>query len=411
MKRDAEDVRALAKMYKDRLPNIESVAENFIRGGLGLDEFRPFIVKEIEKASPDLDTSFTEAELDRVSGAQENLARSSTPILDAVFAQMPEHHQAYESSRAIEAHRDLTRIHPGRKTVRGYLVPTGGMTRGMATNVGTSGGYLVAEDLIASSFIELLRNETVCLRLGAKTLPGLVGDVTIPKQTGSTTTYWVNEGQDLTESAPTLGQIRMTPHTVGAYVDVTRRMLLQSAVDVEQLIRADLARQIAIAIDSAALSGNAANGQPRGLLNTTGIGSVASGALSLAKIVELVQDLADANALRGQLAFAMSSDACGKAVQTQVIASTDSRMLMDEIPAAGEFARLMGHRAIISNQLSSQIVFGDWSQMVIGMWSGLDVTVDTTTLSRSGGVRIVAFMDVDVAVKYPEAFSNFEITG
>ena len=130
--------------------------------------------------------------------------------------------------------------------------------------------------------------------------------------------------------------------------------MLQSSIDVEAFLRADLARQIGIGVDLAILTGPGANGQPLGILNTTGIGSVTTGAVSLAKMIELVQDLADNNALRGQLGLRYGSGTCGKLSQTPVIDTTDSRMLMNEIPASGEFSRLLGHRVLVSNQLTTK---------------------------------------------------------
>ncbi|SDP75930.1 phage major capsid protein [Desulforhopalus singaporensis] len=407
------DILAIGKMH-----GLERESIAAVENGKTLAEFRKQVIailSQREDAGP-LAVGWTSEEIDEVNRNQTrsfsgNSGSRGTPITDAVFAQINELHKSREADRARNIHAELAKKQPGRNNRRGMLVDIGNIsTRDLSTNVGTAGGYLVAENLNSNSFIDLLANETVAIKMGAKVLPGLTGDVTVPKQTGSSTAYWVNEGADLTESTPTLGQIRMTPHTVGGYVDITRRMLLQSSIDIENFIRADLARQIGIAIDLASLSGAGASGEPRGVLNTTGVGSVASGAVSLAKMIELVQDLADNNALRGSLGFAMDSGTCGTLCQTPVVDSTDSRMLLDEIPASGEFSRLLGHKLLVSNQLSSKVIFGDWSQLVIGMWSGLDVIVDNTTLGTSGGLRIIAFMDVDIAVRHPEAFSALTVS-
>ncbi len=81
------------------------------------------------------------------------------------------------------------------------------------------------------------------------------------------------------------------------------------------------------------------------------------------------------------------------------------------IPAGGQLTKLLGHRAMISNQLSSRIIFGNWADMIIGMWSGLDINVDTATLSISGGIRIVGFFDVDVVIRHAESFSSLAVSG
>ena len=118
----------------------------------------------------------------------------------------------------------------------------------------TAGGNLVATDLMADAFIDLLRNRSVVQRAGAQTMNGLVGNVAIPKQTGAATAYWVAESGAPTESQQTVGQVTMTPKTVGAYTDFSRRLILQSSLDVENMVRNDLAQVIALAIDKAALS-------------------------------------------------------------------------------------------------------------------------------------------------------------
>ncbi|MCB2216236.1 MAG: phage major capsid protein [Desulfobulbaceae bacterium] len=333
-----------------------------------------------------------------------------TPLRDIVFAQIPELSNLPEGKRGFQLHEEHRKMYTGRD-MHGMVVPSSALAaRTMSTNVGSSGGYLVAEDLLADQKIGLLENESVCINLGARTMTGLVGDADIPKQTGGATAYWINEGEDLTESTPTFGQVRLSPKTVGCYTDLTRRMLVQSAIDVENFLRQEFARKLAIAIDLAALSGTGANGQPKGVLEATGIGSD-SGSITLANLIGMPQDLADNNALRGSLAFAMDSASAGTLMQTPYVDSTDSRMLLDIFPAAGETARLLGHKAMVSNQLSSQIIFGDWSQMIIGFWSGLDVLVDRTTLGKSGGVRVICFQDVDVAIRHPESFSEFTVSG
>lgn len=413
--------------YQDRVADILAMAKMHQTSGMGVDlrkaaepylidgnseGFRQLVLKAIDAAQP---KPYEVSNSNKGLFAMNNEIKA-TPILDAVFSQLPEHAKADRTERARFNHDALKKSSPGRD-VRGMLIDLGSLSkdvsglqeRGLATNVGTSGGYAVAEELLTGSFVDMLRNEAVALKMGAKTLTGLVGDIAIPSQTGGAVAYWVDEGEDLTESQPAFGQIRMTPHTVGCYTDISRRMLLQSSLDIESFIRQDFARQLAIAIDQACLSGANANGEPGGLLNA-GIGSVADGAVSLAAVVELITDLSVGNALRGELGFAMDPLTTGKLVQAPVISSTDSRMLLDMFPAGGEFGNMLGHKVMVSNQLTNRIIFGDWSQLVLGMWSGLDVVVDRNTLAKSGGVRIVAFMDVDVAVRHAAAFSTLSVT-
>jgi len=345
------------------------------------------------------------------------MTRSAEPganevgFCDIIKAQLPDYRNDAKVQKVMEIHEENVKLRPERSNRRGLIMPMGSLqTRDLATNVGTSGGYLVADNLQAGSFIDLLRNQTVTIPLGATTLSGLTGDVSIPKQTSGSTAYWVTEGEDLTESAQAFGQIRMTPHTVGAYVDLTRRMILQSSIDIESFVRQEIAKQLAVAIDLAALNGEGASGEPKGILQTSGIGTVSSGAVSLAKLVELHIDLAAENAYRGSLGYAIDPITGGKLMQEPYIDSTDSRMILNGMPVSGEAAPLLGHRALFTNQLTDRIIFGNWADLIIGFWSGLDVTVDRNTLSTSGGVRIVAFLDIDLAIRHAESFSTMEVT-
>jgi HK97 family phage major capsid protein len=292
------------------------------------------------------------------------------------------------------------------KTAKGAYIPhdvlanEGYLQRDLATNVGTTGGYLV--ETTTGSFIEMLRNSAAVMRLGTRVLTGLVGDIDIPKQTGGATAYWVNEGADLTESQQTLGQIRMSPKTIGCYTDITRRMMLQSSVDVENFVRQDFALQMGIAIDLGALTGDAASGEPRGLLNVSGIGSVTLNAANTpdwGDIVDLETAIATDNALFGSLAYLTNATIVGNMKQTEKASSTGKFIYEDGM--------LNGYPCELSNNVTAKyILFGNWADMIIAMWSGLDVTVDTNSLSTSGGTRIVCFQDIDVAVRHAESFAS-----
>jgi len=124
---------------------------------------------------------------------------------------------------------------------RGIMIPVD-VLRGVATrdlNVGTStaGGNLVSTNLLASSFVELLRNKSMVQTLGATVLNGLVGNIAIPRMSAGATSYWVAESGAPTEGAETFDQITMNPKTVGAFVDYSRKFLLQSSVAVDPMIK------------------------------------------------------------------------------------------------------------------------------------------------------------------------------
>jgi HK97 family phage major capsid protein len=124
------------------------------------------------------------------------------------------------------------------RTTGGFIVPWQVLERRGLTKVSSSaGGYLVGTDHLGGSFIEILRNKMLIQLLGATVLSGLVGDVVIPRQDSPTAAYWVTEGNSPTEGAPTFGQVTMSPKTVAGYVDITRKLALQSSPSIEYLIK------------------------------------------------------------------------------------------------------------------------------------------------------------------------------
>jgi HK97 family phage major capsid protein len=268
---------------------------------------------------------------------------------------------------------------------------------------------------MASDFVDALRPRLVLADLGAKVMSGLQGDVAIPAMNAKTSTYWVAESGAPTEGAPTVRQITMSPKTVGAYVDVSRKLSKQSSPDAENIFRNDMVQQVASAIDTVGINGGGSN-EPTGILQTSGIGSVAigtnGGAPTWASVVNNIKEVAIDNALGGSLAFLTNPQVVGKMRQTVRVASTDSRFIMDEANT------LMGYRIAQTSNVPrtltkgstsgscSAMIFGNFNDLLIGQWGGTDVLVDPYQGSNSGTIRVIIFQDVDVAVRHAESFSS-----
>lgn len=274
------------------------------------------------------------------------------------------------------------------------------LQRDMTVGTSTAGGNLVGTNLLAGSFIDMLRNRMAIQRLGATTLNGLVGDIAIPRQTGGATAYWVAESGAPPESAAAVDQVSMSPKTLGAFTDISRKLMLQSSVDVEALVRSDLARVIALAVDYAALYGTGSSNQPQGLKLQTGVNTkdFAANAPTFAEIVALETEIASDNADLGSMAYLVNAAGRGSLKTTEK--ATNTGMFIWE---PGNTVN--GYRTEVSNQVASNDYwFGNWSDLLLGFWSGLDILVDPYTGSTSGTVRIVALQDVDVAVRHGESF-------
>lgn len=289
------------------------------------------------------------------------------------------------------------------KTSRGLMVPVDVLRSGLNKRdllVGTSsaGGDMVATDLQAASFIELLRNKMALQQAGVRVLNGLTGNIAIPRQTSGATAYWVGENSAVTESQQAIDQVTMSPKTVGAYTDYSRKLLIQSSVDVEGFVREDIANILAIAIDLAGLYGLGSSNQPLGVKLTSGIGTsdFAANAPTFAELVGLETAVAVANADVGSLKYIVNATGRG------VMKTTQKGTNLDFIWQNGG---VNGYPVIVSNQVAANdFWFGDWSSLILGFWSGLDLLVDPYTGGAAGTVRFIAHQDLDYGVRHAASF-------
>ncbi len=300
------------------------------------------------------------------------------------------------------------------KESRGFMVPFEVQKRDLNVTTATAGGNLVATNLLSGNFIDLLRNAMVIDGLGAQFLTGLVGKIAIPKQSGGATAYWVAESGAPTESQQTIAQVTMQAKTVGAFTDISRQLLKQSSIDVEGFVQRDLAAVLGLAIQQAAISGTGQNNQPSGLLTliTPSVAGGADGAApTWANIIELETDVAVANADVGSMGYLTNAKVRGKLKGTTK-ANNQNGFVFEQ----GDMP-LNGYRAGITNAVPSNltkgagtdlsaIIFGNFADLLIGMWGGLDLTVDPYSGSTSGTVRVVALQDVDVAIRHAESFAT-----
>lgn len=274
--------------------------------------------------------------------------------------------------------------------------------RAMATQPGSKGGFLVNVENMG--FIDILRNRSVALRMGARQLSGLSGNVIFPRQTGKVSVTWqAGEGSSVTAADQALGQLSMTPKTCIAITDVSEQLLRQSSISAEQFVMADLAADVAIdGVDAAVINGTG-GAQPLGIKNTTGVttGQDASGA-TYAKILAFVSTAGGANAIRGNPGFVTNTAGAAKLMQVQRFTSTDTP-LWDGNMLDGELVRFP---AMSSEQLpASNLIFGSWDECVIGDWGVLELSTDNGgTRFNQAQVGIRALWMVDVMLRYPQAF-------
>jgi HK97 family phage major capsid protein len=376
-------------------------AQKAVNEGTELDDFRALVLETLAKRK---DLRPVEQGAGDIGLTPEETRNFS--FLKAINALAnPTDRRAQEAAAFERDASEATAKRLGR-SAQGFFVPPEVLRRDLNVTTDAEGGYLVATDLLAANFIELLRNRMVVQQLGATMLGGLVGDVAIPKQTGGATAYWVAESGAPTESQQAVGQLGLTPKTVGAFTDLSRKFLKQASLDAEAFTRRDLAAVLALAIDSASINGSGSSNQPTGVRNTNGIGAVVCGdpdgaAPTWGDIVQLETEVAADNADIGALAYLTNAKMRGKLKTTEKATNTAQFIWPD---MAIEQQIVNGYRAAVSNQVPSDLtkgggtalssmLFGNWADLIIAMWGTLDLLVDPYTGSTSGTVRVVALDD------------------
>lgn len=275
------------------------------------------------------------------------------------------------------------------------------------TTFGQGGAFV--QTTVLTPIIEILRNRMTAQRLGVVSMAGLEGNIAIPRQTGAATAYTLPETNAITVSTQAIDQVLLTPHRVGAVGKYSKQLLLQSSVDVENFLRDDLMKVLAIKWDKLILEGAGANSEPTGVLNTTGIGSVTfGGTITYAKIVSFETQLALANADIGAMAYITTPSVREKAKTTAKIGSTFPIFIWED----GDFGdgtndgEMNGYRAACTNQISSNAVaFGHWADVIHALWGGFDVVVNPYSFDVNAEVQITVNTFGDVAVRHAASFA------
>ena len=411
-----EEVRALAAAEErtrvatihnlTREHGVEPLAQDLIERGTSVSDAQAMVLGELAKRAkqPAQPKASASAQAQPISGGADiGLTDKETRSFSFVRAinalANPGDVRAREAaSFELEVSRAVEQ-RTGRQA-QGLLVPNEVLSRDLTVGTASAAGDLVATDYRGESFIELLRNRMALNALGITTLSGLSGNVAIPRQTGAPTAYWVAEKGAPTESNPTVDQVNLSPKTVGAYTDFSRRLILQASLDVESMVRRELATVLALEIDRVGLYGLGNTNQPLGLKLTTGINTKDFGAdaPTYAELVAMETEINADNADIGAIAYLTNSTIFGGFKTTEKATNTAQFILEPG-------GTVNGYPVVRSNQVASGDVWlGVWNQLILGLWSGLDLTVDPYVNSTSGGVRVIALQDVDYAVRHPEGF-------
>lgn len=403
----------------------EDMGRQMVESGRSIDEARAAVLeklgaKPVEAVKP--------VELDQRDAASYSISAGIRAALNGDWSSR-EAGLVREMSQEVQQQSGFSQ-----SGKRGFFVPFSALSKRATyvTSGATTGGNLVATDLMADEFIEALRNNSVMLNLGVRTMTGLVGDVAIPRRSGVASTYYLStETTAITQSESTFDQVTLSPKNLAALSKYSRQTLLQATPGIEDLIRRDLTDGINLGIDLGILNGSGSSGQPTGILNTAGIGSVAlgtnGGAITVNSLVDLEEQVLIDNG-------AVNRDAIGYVTNAKVLAelkklraggstTTDGAYLvndqLDAIGRGGTPASVNGYPLYVTNQVPSNltkgtssgvcsaVLMGDFSQAMVGFYgNGIEIVVGEDSDDFSKALTSVrAIVSYDVAVRHAESFA------
>ena len=292
----------------------------------------------------------------------------------------------------------------------------------LQAGVAGAASELVSTDLLASEFVRPLREDTN-MPGGIRTLGGLVGDIAIARQSGTSTVMWFNtETEQVTMGAPSTELLSMTPHENGAMVPFSRQLEKQSTPAIQSLIIEDLQAVMERNILRSILIGPGTGGKPKGIAaydertsSTAGLSMKRASANGTAVDFALLQELRwsprHLNAA-GTVNFCLPSKLAERLSQTKYDASfTVPNYLM------GEDSMVIGQPTNVTNLLpqnmtkgsstrgTCEFIVGDFSEVIVGRWGGVDLLVDRYTKAEERTTRVFAYSDMDVLIRHPEAFA------
>jgi HK97 family phage major capsid protein len=405
------NINAVAGLYKDNA-KVRELAEKAVAEGTALSEFRAAALEALA-VKPLVPSKQESRDLSKFSIVRGLARLISNQPLDGIERELHEEgmKEARNSGLGVTGNFCIPTValNSGRRDV----TATGGSN-------GDQGGVTVPTSV--GPLIDLLYAKMVLRGLGAQFLTGLAGNVTLPKLTAGSAGYHVAETTAPTESSPTFGKVDLSPNRLATFVEISKQLILQSNESVEAIVRNDLATALALGMESGALNGTGANNQPTGLLLyaggafTSGISEVTGdtdgAAPSWAKIVELETKVSTLNADIGTLAYLTNPKVRGKMKATAKVASTDSIMLWEN-----NSSPVNGYRAEVTTQVPSTLdkgtstgvcsamIFGNWADLVMAMWGGLDIAVNPYSKDTEGLVRITAAAFYDTAVRRGASFA------
>jgi HK97 family phage major capsid protein len=401
-----DGIVALGEQFAARGYITEKDIRDALANGRSVDQFKDFIMQKME--SRHTDTSQMHIGMSRAEAKRYSFGRA---LVASVTGDWSKAGLEMECSRAVEKIMG--------RAPEGFFVPFDIFRRDF--NVGTSSeaGNLVGTELRPDLYTDALRNAMVMGRLGVRFLTGLSSNLDLPRKTTAGTLGMLTEIGSASETAPVTAKATLSPKRIGAYTEVSKQALIQSAMSLEDLIRDDLVTGAAVLLEYQCINGAGTGAEIKGLRNVTGIGTVVGGTNGLAPawshIVDLESACANANAEPDRVAgYLINTKLRGKLKQTQFATNLPFIWQNGDMP-------LNGYRAAVTNNVPSNLTKGtsttvcsaalfssDWTMTTIGLFGAPDVTVDPYSKADTGQVKITLNQFADMQHRLPAAVSKID---
>lgn len=259
------------------------------------------------------------------------------------------------------------------------------------------------------TYIGKLRNATIGRRLGVRYLDGLQGNIAFV--TGGADAAWVAEEAAASKQKPAYTKAVMSPKRLQVLQGVTYDLMHQSSKALDNLIMEDMVKAHAVALDAAIFAGSGSSGQPTGVLSASGVNTITidatnGGPLTHDLLVQMETEVGiDNGLLDDTLAYVSNAKVQGKLKTIPQIAGYPYYLMND--------GKVNGYPFFMSNGIPSNLgtgtafsaaIFGNWSEVLVGSWGGLQLIVDPYTAKANGVLEISAAAYHDVLVRTPQAF-------
>ena len=311
-----------------------------------------------------------------------------------------------EAEMAQEGKREFAQCIKG--AAEGVFLPSTLLRTYYYTNASESGYGQAFIEQTALTYIGKLRNATLGRKLGVRYLDGLQGQIAFV--TGGADAAWVAEEAAASKQKPAYSKAVMSPKRLQVLQGVTYDLMHQSSKALDDLIMEDFVKAHAVALDAAIFTGSGSSGQPTGVLSAANVNSIAigtdGGPLTHALLVQMETEVGiDNGLLDDTLAYVSNAKVQGKLKTIPQIAGYPYYLMND--------GKVNGYPFFMSNAIPSNLgtgtafsaaIFGNWSEVIVGSWGGLQIIVDPYTAKAEGVLEISAAAYHDVLVRTPVAF-------